>query len=584
MPTQPTSRKVVPAHRHRTAPARRVAGRLLLGLAAWAHAQHAHADEPGSLPPALRAHVTALADADRTLRIEAAWRLGNLGTTATGAVPFLIGLLPDHGTMTDGRLMLWQRPDNPWSSELTSPGREAAKALVRIGPTAIDPLLAALASETNVSGRVNAMFALGEFHEPRATALLTSHANIWQPEAMEALRKIGDPRAIPALMKTFNQHEGFVVVVTDVLVSFGAPSIEPLLAHLRNPSAPNRHVALRALARLGDPRGLQAATDALRAPDLPMQRAALGALALFPPQPAAGEALTSLLGSPDWRLRRDALDALARLRDRAHLPAILKTLQDSDLTVRGHAALAAGAVGDASAADPVAALLADRAVFPRKAAIEALIALHDPRALGGLDALIRHGHGGTRIDAAALLAKLATPPAAELLAPLTVADEAPVRAAAAEALRTIGAPAAEPYARYLSAQAGAIDWEVLGAAVAWLAQLGPAAAAPMAREFVLSPNWQFPARVRPHLTAFGEAVVDPLLAAARGREGDWQRMERIADVLAAQGARNAVTPLIGLLEHKDTKVADSALKGLVRITGQSLGQDPAAWRTWLEAK
>lgn len=46
--------------------------------------------------------------------------------------------------------------------------------------------------------------------------------------------------------------------------------------------------------------------------------------------------------------------------------------------------------------------------------------------------------------------------------------------------------------------------------------------------------------------------------------------------------RQAVEVLVGALESRDASVRRTALEHLQRLTGRDLGEDPAAWRAWLE--
>ena len=45
--------------------------------------------------------------------------------------------------------------------------------------------------------------------------------------------------------------------------------------------------------------------------------------------------------------------------------------------------------------------------------------------------------------------------------------------------------------------------------------------------------------------------------------------------------RQAVEVLVGALESRDPSVRRTALEHLERLTGEKLGEDPAAWRAWL---
>jgi HEAT repeat protein len=537
---------------------------------------------PADMPPEVRRAVEGLYSPDRVTRVTAAYTVGQGGPAAVSAIPFLVNLLPDHGGMNDYKLVYWAAPDAPWADEITSPGREAAKALVRIGLPAVDPLLAALKTMPELPGRVNAMYALGCFRDKRAVPLLTDHANIWQAEALIALGNIGDPACIPRLMTTFNQHDGYVSQVVDVLVRLGAPSVDPLLAHLANPKNPGRAQAILALARLGDARAVTPLIDCGKEADPVIQLAAGTALLAFPPDPARlAPVMLPLLKSPDWRIRQRAAQHLGRCKDARLLPALLPLLADPDVTVRGYAARAVGELGAPGAGDAVAPLLQDRNRFPRKAALEALVRLKDLRAIPGITALVRESDAMGKLDAVDMLARLGSAEAAGVLAPLTSVEDAPVREAAQRAILAIGVPAAEPYAAYLGTQGDKIEWKILGTCADTLAALGPPAAVPAARAFIAGGSWQYALRMRPHLPALGDGIIAPIVAGMHGKEHDWPLMERGTDVLAALTSRRVVAPLIALLDHKDAKVSDRALAGLQKVTGQQLGKDAAAWRAWL---
>ncbi len=99
----------------------------------------------------LRPLVERLSAADASARAEAACELGQKGAAAAPAVDALVALLPDAlrvGPVECGmspwlRRMLEAKPEE-WRRYETSPGREAARALARIGRPALRPLLAAL--------------------------------------------------------------------------------------------------------------------------------------------------------------------------------------------------------------------------------------------------------------------------------------------------------------------------------------------------------------------------------------------------------------------------------------------------------
>ena len=140
------------------------------------------ADVPGSVgavagpsdDAALRPLVERLSSADASARAEAACELGRSGTAAASAVDALAALLPDGlavGPVECGmspwlRKHLEARPED-WRRFETSPGREAARALARVGRPALGPLMTALSAP---SPQARAHAAFGSARWRRRTA------------------------------------------------------------------------------------------------------------------------------------------------------------------------------------------------------------------------------------------------------------------------------------------------------------------------------------------------------------------------------------------------------------------------------
>ncbi len=538
---------------------------------------------PAAMPIDRRQQVEILYSQDKIARADAAYSLGRWGTNGTDAIPFLINILSDHGKMSDQKMFYWSVPGNPWAHEITSPGREAAKALVRIGSASIDPLLEVIKNDPSLLARINAMYALGEFRELRAVPLITDHKNIWQPEALEALAKIRDPQCIPRLLATFNQSPEFVSTVVNVLVEIGPQSIDPLLAYLQKMTNPNRPMAARALGKLGDSRVIPVLAACLSETDTSMQLEACNALInLSADQEKTEKAIVPLIKHADWRIRQSAAQVLGRFKDVRMLQVLSPLLTDSDVTVRGYAVLAIGTNGGKGAADLIVPLLEDHDLFPRKAAVEALVMLKDSRAIDTLVALAKAGSIATKVDVAILLGRLGNAPAASALAPLTTGSEPSLLEAARKAMLSIGDVAADPYARYLNAQCNAIEWNMLGSGFELLQQMGPAAAIPAAREFMNPASWQYTAKVKPFLPKYGDVIIDTITEGMKGKVENWMLMENATEVLALIDSPRIAAPLITLLNHKDIRVSDFALGGLRRISKETFGKDPAIWQVWAD--
>jgi HEAT repeat protein len=121
----------------------------------------AWAEIPPDVPSALTKEIEGLRSFDAGDRARAAVKIGGMGAEGAPAVPFLVMLLADSTVLESHR--------NPEGS--TSPGQEAALALVKIGSLSVDPLLGALDHE-NATVRRRAARALGKIKDPRAIRTL----------------------------------------------------------------------------------------------------------------------------------------------------------------------------------------------------------------------------------------------------------------------------------------------------------------------------------------------------------------------------------------------------------------------------
>ena len=179
---------------------------------------------------------------------------------------------------------------------------EASKALVAIGPEAIDALIQGLSDE-HLQVREMSAWTLSEIGVPVARvapALISTLAdpdenirvvgsialqNLGEPavpylidaltaESMEvrlnaayALGEIGTPLAtiLPALIRTLTDPEWNVRrLVVRALATIGTPAIDPLIQALRSDDSDLRRMAERALNDIGTPQARQAIADAKR--------------------------------------------------------------------------------------------------------------------------------------------------------------------------------------------------------------------------------------------------------------------------------------------------------------------------------
>ncbi len=311
-------------------------------------------------PPASEASVQSLVERlaapDASARAEAACELGQKRAGASSAVDALAALLPDAlrvGPVECGmspwlRRLLEAKPEE-WRRFETSPGREAARALARIGRPALRPLVAAL-SAASPQARAHAAYGIGEMdgRDGRAEALpqlmiaLKDDDDGVREACVRALGEISDPEAVPAL-----------------------------LGALRDKAAPVRSSVAWALGEIEDPRAVVVLVKAVADVDVEVRRQAAWALGEIEDL-AAVPALLTALKDADAKVRSQAAWALGEIEDRRAVAGLSGALQDTDVDVRKQAAWALGEIADPSASAPLAKALRDTSAEVRKQAAWAL--------------------------------------------------------------------------------------------------------------------------------------------------------------------------------------------------------------------
>lgn len=366
--------------------------------------------------------------------------------------------------------------------------------------------------------------------------------------------RVGDPRALPLLLRLLQDPDTAVVATTAFALGHlgdttAISALAPLLSAERAAAAPT--VAGEAATALGKLR-----TDAARAAVAGFLRGS--ALEGAAAREAVGRALlaswrfrrdpdlapiTRWAGSADPELRWRAVYSLARRPDPAATPALLRAAADPDWRVRSSAlrgltaALAdSSGVGAATAREAALAALADAHPLVRVGAARALATHAHPSAVEALAALLRSGDPHLEVVAAESLGRLGA----------RAASAAPaLRAEALDSSRVIG---------------------VRTAALQALAEVSTAEAAEAAARFAAEPGWRsraaaarIYARVgpvpRPELEALARDA-DPRVAAAA-----------LNAAFTAPGARlAALRPvLLESLAAADPGVRNKALVGLARL-------------------
>ncbi len=174
------------------------------------------------------------------------------------------------------------------------------------------------------------------------------HARRWRARALaaELLGRVGNAKAVPALLATVQ-----------------ATRVE---------DADVRDIALRALARIADPRAVRPLTEVLDVAE-PWLAPHIADILVRHGEAAVEPLLTVLERPAASPSRAWAANVLGELRATAALPALLRALDDPDDEVRAKSATALGRLGDRSAVHPLLDhLLADPAPFVRARIANAL--------------------------------------------------------------------------------------------------------------------------------------------------------------------------------------------------------------------
>ncbi|ALA56630.1 HEAT repeat domain-containing protein [Nitrospira moscoviensis] len=176
--------------------------------------------------------------------------------------------------------------------------------------------------------------------------------------AAEALGKIGDPAAEPALVQALHDPEPAVreAAARSVarLPSFGEATTHQLISLLKDPEPPVRRAAAMGLSGAEEnSRHVRAIGEVLTSPDPDFRRSASHALLyLEDPRGLATGALSQGAKDPDPAVRQWALAALAEIGGQSAVPVLMdRLLHDAVEAVRVEAAYRLGFVGDESVVD-----------------------------------------------------------------------------------------------------------------------------------------------------------------------------------------------------------------------------------------
>ena len=232
--------------------------------------------------PNAAAAAAGLSSADPAARTRAACDVRKLGSEAAPMLTRLAALL-DDASPVDAAVC----GERTWrfgnASDPTTPGEQAASALVAIGAPAYEPLTKALGGPAWIA-RTNAAWALGAMGNRQAVPLLSKTLRDSEPAVRKrgawALGALDASEAVPALVEALKDSDaGVREQVAWALGAIGdRRAVEGLMAALGDSAPGVRKQAAWALGAIGDSRAVNALTKSLKDPDAGVRKQAAWAL------------------------------------------------------------------------------------------------------------------------------------------------------------------------------------------------------------------------------------------------------------------------------------------------------------------
>lgn len=210
-----------------------------------------------------------------------------------------------------------------------------------------------------------------------------------QLHAAGALGRIGNSKAVKPLIATlgddYNYDDAYDAknMVEWALVEIGEPSVEPLIAALKDTNWHGKLREARALHQIGWKPSNE--SDKLLYLAARRQWSELVKVG----KPAEAALIGALRNEPDYDVQRAAARALGKIGNPEPLIAVLK---DGNRYARGYSVVALGLVKDARAVEPLIAALKDEWI--RGEAVIALGRIGDARAIAPLEELARNDSDG----------------------------------------------------------------------------------------------------------------------------------------------------------------------------------------------
>lgn len=213
-----------------------------------------------------------------------------------------------------------------------------------------------------------------------------------------ALAKIGEPRAVQAILGALNDPKNTQSPYMAFVIREvnDSRALEPLIDGLANPNRVVRECAVNTLGQLRDARAVEPLITALTDPQSSVRAEAATALEEIGDARAVVPLITAL-ADPDGWVRHKVAGALGQLGDARAVEPLIAGLTNSDEGDRRYSASALGRLGDIRGVEPLITALADPDSSVRANAATALGQIGDARAVAPLKKLLSDDALGTRL-------------------------------------------------------------------------------------------------------------------------------------------------------------------------------------------
>jgi HEAT repeat protein len=435
-----------------------------------------------------------------------------------------------------------------------------------------DALLGAQEPGTTMSANIAGALVAADVTVDNQIKQLSGPSTADRLRAAERLRRLGDQKAVPALIDALATDKDLLVKVK-VVEALGSlkdrRAVEALINAAVVPEKEVRAAAITSLGLIGDAVATETLFAAAQDGEPIVRNAAIQSLSLLG---VSVERLATDVAHPNWQVRAAALSTYARLGDARAVPVIMGALKDSDMRVRAEAARTLGQFNDARATDALIASLNDQSSEVRIQATFALGRMKEARALAPLSTLLNDRDQRVSLAAAESLARMKDPRATRLLVTSLSDADWRVRTRAAKTLARASAEGeivdiAAPLVAALKDKDPVVRFYASTALVA----LGPEAIPPLVDLLRAEREADRERGVRV-LTKIGAPAVEQMIALLLDRKAPNDARAAAARTLGIIGDARAITPLSATLRDENSFLKQQAAIALGVIGEPAIDQ------------